>query len=122
MWSMPMVNSRCKDYHLTQSTQGGLLLQHSILSWCLRFFRYLTSSSTFTLAMPNIISGQCCYGGQGSKNKAILVPTANRSQKRLYFQTNLIKVLLPLAIRTVVIHTGRFYSNNFFRKGTGMPQ
>lgn len=47
-------------------------------------------------------SGQCCYGGQRSKNKAIFFPTANRSQKRLYFQTDLIKGLPPLAMRAVV--------------------
>lgn len=72
--------------------------------------------------MPNTNSGQCCYGGQGSENKAIFFLAVNRSQKRLYFPTNLIKGLLPLAIQAVVTNTVRLLSNRVFGEGTGVPQ
>jgi hypothetical protein len=48
---------------------------------------------------------------------AVFLPTERRNQKK-YFQTNLIKGLLPLAIQAVVNNTIRFLSNILFREGT----
>lgn len=105
-----------------QSTQRGLTAPAFHAAMASESPQHLTSSRTSALAMPRINSGQCCYGGQGSENKAIFFPTENRSQKRWYFQTHLIKGLLPLAIRAVVTNMVRFLSNSLFREGTGVPQ
>lgn len=90
----------------------------SALPWFLRFFSCLASSSAFALAVPSVESGHCCYGGQGSENKAIFFPTANRSQRRLYVQTHLIKGLPPLAIRAVVTNRSGFLATVY----SGVPQ
>lgn len=106
-----------RHQHLMQGPQRGLAAS-TFTPQFLRFSSCLASSSTFALTMPSGNSVPCCYGGQGSENKAIFFPTANRSQKRLYVQTHLIKGLPPLAVRAVVTNRSGFLATVY----SGVPQ